>query len=126
LLQVGAIIMLIGTLPLFMYPLAPASPVAEGHVVFAAGKQTVQLAEPARYQAHGYGTRCVLEPHDALVVLQGPESRPDHHALARKKQPVGRIEVPFCPGQAEVLVQAHQVITRESLWMIIREAVGAP
>jgi hypothetical protein len=92
-------------IPLALYPLAPDEPVAVGDRVLADGKQTVALADPARYHAFGYKTTCVLEPHDRLIVQ---EDRPS---------------LPFCPPKAEVLLLPHQIVKKERLSVLIRETV---
>ena len=121
----GTVFLLVMLIPLALYPLAPDEPVAVGDRVFAEGKQSVLLAEPARYRTLGYKTSCVLEPHDRVVILRMPEQAgPDQAILAqREAEAAMRPQFPFCPPSAELLLRPHQIVKKERLPILIKETV---
>lgn len=112
---IGLIAIVMVILTAVLYSVSPVGPMREGDVVFADGRQRVYLATPARYREAGYETHCYLEPREALVVLERPLDRPDGTLKARFEGK-SRLEFPFCPPQAEVLVKPHQVVQKVGLW----------
>lgn len=126
LITLGTVFLLMMLIPLALYPLAPDEPITVGDRVIAKGKQTVFLADPARYRAYGYRTTCVLEPHDRVIILRVPwQNSPEQTVLAqRDSEPEARPQFPFCPPNAEVLLQPHQIIKKERLSELIKESIG--
>lgn len=113
-----AITTIVGTMliiPAFLYSVAPEEPLRNGVVVFANGKQRAYLAQPARYDDRGYTGSCVLEPGEPLAIIGGPSEDGDHKVLARMEGRT-RVEFPFCPPDAEVIVKSHQVRQKLGLW----------
>ena len=112
-------------IPPALYPLAPDEPLSVGDRVSADGKQRAYFEAPALYQPQGYAPSCILEPHDRLIVLRMPQqTSPDQTILARcDGDPGARPQVPFCPPNAEVWLHPHQVIKKERLSVLMKEAV---
>jgi hypothetical protein len=119
LLAISLIVAVMLIMPAFLYSIAPEEPLKTGVVVFSNGRHRVAFAEPARYQRNGYESTCVLEPRDQLLIVQGLGQRPDG-ALLVQADAQKKLEFPFCPPQAEVVVPPHQVVQKESLWSRIR------
>lgn len=123
LLSISLIVALMLILPALLYTIAPAGPVREGEVVYANGKQRAYFVEPGRYRQAGYGNACILEPRDALVVVQTPVARLDG-ALRVRFEGKTIIEFPFCPPHAEVLIKPHQVVQRASPWQELTDSLA--
>ena len=113
----------VALLPLLLYPLAPADPLAVGHVVYAAGKERVTLLNAPRYERYGFDGTCILEVRDQIIIMESPNTRGDHTLLARMHESSDPIQFPFCPPRAEVVVQVHQVKSKEGLLTIMSDAV---
>lgn len=113
----------VALLPLLLYPLAPADPLAVGHVVYAAGKERVTLLNAPRYERFGFETTCILEAKEQIIIMEGPATRTDRTILARMHESSHPIQFPYCPPRAEVVVQQHQVKTKEGLMTVIKDAV---
>lgn len=123
LIAIGAVILVMLTIPGFLYSLAPEGPVKEGDAAFSTGKHRVYLVDPVRYRQFGYVGYCILEPRDQVVIIQISSEHSDGSLLAR---PVGRttIEAPYCPPHAEIHVLPHQVSLTTSLWGEIKASLG--
>ena len=113
----------VALLPLLLYPLAPADPLAVGHVVYAAGKERVMLLNAPRYERYGFDHTCILEARDQIIIMESPNTRSDHTLLARMHESSNPIQFPFCPPRAEVIVQVHQVKSKEGLLAVMSDAV---
>ncbi len=113
----------VALLPLLLYPLAPAEPLAVGHAVYAAGKERVTLLNAPRYEKYGFDTSCVLEPKDQIIIMESPHTRTDRTILARMHESSDPIQFPYCPPRAEVVVHVHQVKTKEGLLTVLKDAV---
>ena len=113
---ISLIVLVMVLLPAFLYPILPEGPVKEGDRVFSTGRHRAYFADPRRYHQVGYQSYCVVEPRDPLVIVG---YAPDQAFLARV-QGKTKIEFPFCPPQAEVILKRHQVAKKESLWSQIR------
>ncbi len=107
--------------PMVMYSLAPAGPIREGDTVFSNGSHKVQLSEPERYKAIGYETTCMLDPKDPLIVTRGPGDEANGTMIAQV-QGKSRIEGPFCPPQAEILIKPHQFQQKPNLLQDIKDS----
>lgn len=110
-------------LPAFLYSVAPDEPLKEGVVAFSDGKQRVYFADPRRYEREGYVNYCVLESNDQVIVVQKASDRSDH-ALLGRFEGRGKIQFPFCPPQAEIVVKPHQVVQKESLLRELKEKLS--
>jgi hypothetical protein len=108
--------------PLVMYGLAPAGPIREGDTVFSNGSHKVHLIDPQRYHHNGYGDTCILDPKDPLIVTHGPADDPDG-VVAAQVQGKSRIEWPFCPPQAEILIKPHQFLQKPALLQDIKDSI---
>lgn len=113
----------IALLPLLLYPLAPADPLAVGHVVYAAGKERVTLLNAPRYERYGFDTTCILEARAQIIIMESPQTRNDHTLLARMHESADPIQFPYCPPRAELIVQVHQVKSKEGLLTVMRDAI---
>lgn len=98
--------------PIVLYSMAPAGPIREGDTVFTAVSTKVPLAYPLLYETGKFDGTCLLDPKDPLMVIQRPSDRQDGLILA-KVQGKTTIEWPFCPPQAEVLLEEHQIMQKK-------------
>lgn len=98
-------------IPFVLYSIAPEGTIREGDTVFSNGRHMVVLAHPTEYQHAGYETTCVLELRDPLIVMNRPGEQVDAPFRAQV-QGKSKLEVPFCPPQAQVLVKPHQVLQK--------------
>jgi hypothetical protein len=105
--------------PVVLYSIAPPGPIREGDTVFAGGRYKVVLADPGRYRQAGYDTSCVIEPRDPLMVVQ----RPTEGGIRVQVQGKTKIELPFCPPQAEIVVKAHHVIQKPDLLSDMKDSL---
>ena len=119
--MIGLIVGVMLILPAFLYSVAPEEPLREGVVVFSNGKQRVYLAASHRYRHNGYSNYCVLEPQEQLVILRKSSDRADRSFVAQFEGKTV-IQFPFCPPQAEVVVQSHQVVQKESLLHALKDS----
>lgn len=110
-------------LPLLLYPLAPADPLAVGHAVWAVGKEKVTLLNAPRYEKFGFATTCILEPQDQIIIMESPVTRADHTLLARMREASTPIQFPYCPPRAELIVQVHQVTAKGGLLAVVKDFV---
>lgn len=109
--------------PMLLYSLAPDGPVREGDTVFSTGAHKVPLYQADRYREQGYEATCLLDPKDPLIVTHAPEEGSDDLIIAQV-QGKTRIEWPFCPPQAELLIKRHQVTQQPSLLQDLKDGVG--
>ncbi len=100
--------------PMVLYSIAPSGPIREGDTIFSNGAHKVNLFQPDRYQRVGFESTCILDPKDPLIVLQTPSEGPDGVILAQV-QGKSRVEWPFCPPQAELLIKPSQVMQKVNL-----------
>ncbi len=123
LVSIGLIVLAMLIVPVLLYTTTPEGPVKEGDVVFSTGKHRAYFVDSKRYEHLGYEPYCILEPREQLLVVQKLAGRQDGAVLA---QPVGRtkIEVPFCPPRAEVILKPHQASLKVDLWGEIRETLA--
>ena len=103
------------SVPAVMYSITPAGPIRDGDVIYANDRHEARFRSPEAYQDIGYGVACFLERRDALVVVQKSSDRRDGLLLCRVTGRI-RIEIPFCPPNAEVLLRPHQVVQKLTLW----------
>ena len=120
---IGIIVAATLILPAFLYSVAPDEPLKEGVVAFSDGKQRVYFADPRRYEREGYVNYCGLESNDQVTVVQKASDRSDH-ALLGRFEGRGKIQFPFCPSQAEIVVKPHQVVQKESLLRELKEKLS--
>lgn len=106
--------------PMVVYSLAPAGPIREGDTVFSNGSHKVELSEPDRYKNVGYEHTCLLDPKDPLIVTHGPGDEGNGTMIAQV-QGKSRLEWPFCPPQAEILLKPHQFEQKSSLLQDIKD-----
>jgi len=119
-----ALSVIVGTMliiPAFLYSVAPEEPLKAGVLVFASGKQRAYLTQPARYDDLGYSGTCVLEPGDPLMITSGPGD--GNGKLVARIEGRTKMEFPFCPPQAIVIVRRHQVIQKSGLWQELQNTV---
>lgn len=109
--SIGLAAALMLVVPIVLYSIAPTGPIREGDTVFAESSTTVSLAYPLLYETAKFDGTCLLDPEDPLMVTQRPVERADGLILA-KVQGKTTIEWPFCPPQAEVLLNQHQIIQK--------------
>jgi hypothetical protein len=120
--SIGLAAAVIVVAPMVMYSLAPAGPIREGDTVFSSGSHKVHLSDPHRYQDKGYADTCLLDPKDPLIVTQGPSDDADG-LVAAQVQGKSRIEWPFCPPQAEILIKPHQFLQKPALLQDIKDSI---
>ncbi|HJR76540.1 MAG TPA: hypothetical protein VJ805_06185 [Nitrospiraceae bacterium] len=120
--SIGLAAAVIVVAPMVMYSLAPAGPIREGDTVFSSGSHKVRLSEPQRYQDKGYGETCILDPKDPLIITHGPTDDANGPVVAQI-QGKSRIEWPFCPPQAEVLIKPHQFLQKPALLQDIKDSI---
>ena len=107
--------------PMIMYSFAPDGPIGEGDTVFSNGSHKVHLSDPARYKEIGYENTCVLDPKDPLIVTHEPTDAADG-AMIAQVQGKNKIEWPFCPPQAEILIKPHQFLQKPNLLQDIKDS----
>lgn len=120
--SIGLAAAVIVVAPMVMYSLAPAGPIREGDTVFSNGSHKVHLSDPQRYEHNGYGDTCILDPKDPLIVTHGPTDDADG-TVAAQVQGKSRIEWPFCPPQAVILIKPHQFLQKPALLQDIRDGI---
>jgi hypothetical protein len=120
--SIGLAAAVIVVAPMVMYSMAPAGPIREGDTVFSNGSHKVHLSDPRRYQTIGYEDTCLLDPKDPLIVTQGPTDEAGGTMIAQV-QGKSRIEWPFCPPQAEILIKPHQFLQKPALLQDIRDSL---
>jgi hypothetical protein len=108
--------------PAILYSMAPEGPIREGSTVFGSGRHIVILAHPSDYQHAGYETTCVLEFRDPLLVISRPaESRTG--PFRAQMQGKTKLEFPFCPPQAEVILKSSDVFQKPNLLTDLKDSV---
>lgn len=122
LIPIGLTVLVVLTVPVFLYSVGPEGPVKAGDVVFSADRHRVQILDSPISGQSGLLSTCVLEPRVHLIV-QRVEMPPNGSMIAK---PLGS-EIPgppFCsPGRA-VLVHSHQVTLRPDLWGSLRDMLS--
>lgn len=108
--------------PMVLYSIAPDGPIREGDTVFSNGSHKVPLFQPDRYQQAGYESTCLLDPKDPLIVTHSPVEGSDDTIIAQV-QGKSRLEWPFCPPQAELLVKRHHITQQPSLLQDLKDGV---
>lgn len=108
--------------PVILYSMAPEGPIREGSTVFSSGRHMVILAHPPDYQHAGYETTCVLEVRDPLLVISRPA---ESHTGPFRAQIQGKtkLEFPFCPPQAEVILKPSHVFQKSNLLTDLKDSV---
>jgi hypothetical protein len=107
--------------PMVMYSLAPAGPIREGDTVFSNGSHKVLLSDPEHYKSIGFEQTCMLDPKDPLIIMRGMADDGDGTMIAQV-QGKSRIEWPFCPPQAEILLKPHQFQQKPNLLQDIKDS----
>ncbi|MET0517167.1 MAG: hypothetical protein ABW047_17775 [Nitrospiraceae bacterium] len=108
--------------PMVMYSLAPPGPIRDGDTIFSNGTHKVHLSEPLRYAQVGYQETCLIDPKDPLIVLHSSPDPPNDLILVQV-QGKSRIEWPFCPPQAEILVRPHHILQKSNFFQEIRDSI---
>jgi hypothetical protein len=120
--SIGVAIAVMLIVPAILYSMAPAGPIREGDTVFGSGRHTVVLAHPTDYQRAGYENTCVLEFRDPLLVMSRPAESPAGPFRAQI-QGKTKLEFPFCPPQAEVILKPYHVIQKPDLLTDLKESL---
>ena len=109
-------------IPAILYSMAPEGSIREGSTVFGSGRHTVILAHPTNYQHAGYEAICVLEFRDPLLVISRPAGS---HIGPFRAQVQGKtkLEFPFCPPQAEVILKPSHVFQKSNLVTDLKDSV---
>ena len=108
--------------PMVMYSIAPPGPIRDGDTIFSNGAHKVHLSEPQRYTQVGYQETCLIDPKDPLIVLHSSADPPDDLMLVQV-QGKSKIEWPFCPPQAEILVRPHHILQKPNFLQEIRDSM---
>jgi hypothetical protein len=106
--------------PMLLYSLAPTGPIREGDTLFSERSVKVMLAHPLLYESAKFDDTCLLDPQDPLMVIQRPSDRSDGMVLV-KIQGKTKIEWPFCPPQAEIIVAVHQIAQKPEVFAETRK-----
>ncbi len=117
--SIGLAATIILIVPLILYSIAPEGPIREGDTVFASGRYRVMLADPVPYRQAGYDSSCVIERRDPLVVVY---SQPDGTIRARV-QGKTKLEFPFCPPQAEIILAPQQVFQKPEILSDLKDSL---
>lgn len=118
--SIGLAVVIIVGAPLVLYSLAPTGPLREGDTVFSDGQQRVQLSIPAAGLSFQRDDTCLLDPDNPLIVIHGPNDRPDG-LIEAQVQGRSSIEWPFCPLHAEVLIKTHQMFQKPAVFGGVKE-----
>ena len=108
--------------PMVMYSIAPPGPIRDGDTIFSNGAHKVHLSEPQRYTQVGYQETCLIDPKDPLIVLHSSADPPNDLMLVQV-QGKSKIEWPFCPPQAEILVRPHHILQKPTFLQEIRDSM---
>jgi hypothetical protein len=108
--------------PMVMYSIAPPGPIRNGDTIFSNGTHKVQLSEPLRYAQAGYQETCLIDPKDPLIVLHSSADPPNDLMLVQV-QGKTKIEWPFCPPQAEILVRPHHILQKPNFLQEISDSM---
>ena len=120
--SIGVAIAVMLIVPAILYSMAPEGPIREGDTVFGSGRHTVVLAHPTDYQRAGYENTCVLEFRDPLLVMSRPAESPAGPFRAQV-QGKTKLEFPFCPPQAEVILKPHHVFQKPNLLIDLKDSL---
>jgi hypothetical protein len=120
--SIGAAMVLMLIVPAVLYSMAPEGPIREGSTVFGSGRHRVILAHPTDYQHAGFEETCVLEFRDPLLVISRPAESPPGPFRAQI-QGKTKLEFPFCPPHAEVILKPSHVFQKSNLLMDLKDSV---
>ena len=120
--SIGVSIAAMLIVPALLYSMAPAGPIREGDTVFGSGRHVVVLAHPTDYQRAGYDNTCVLEFRDPLLVISRP-AESSAGPFRAQIQGKTKVEFPFCPPQAEVILKSYQVFQKPELLTDIKDSL---
>lgn len=120
--SIGLAIAVMLIVPAILYSMAPAGPIREGDTVFGSGRHIVVLAHPTDYQRAGYENTCVLEFRDPLLVMSRPAESPAGPFRAQI-QGKTKLEFPFCPPQAEVILKPYHVFQKPNLLTDLKDSL---
>jgi hypothetical protein len=83
----------------------------------------VRLSKPSADLPLQPNDTCLLDPGNPLIVLRGPNDRPDGSIIAQVQ---GRpaIEWPFCSSHAEVLLMPHQIFQKPAVFSGVKELLA--
>lgn len=120
--SIGLAIAVMLIVPAILYSIAPEGPIREGDTVFGSGRHMVVLAHPTDYQRAGYESTCVLEFRDPLLVISRPAESPAG-PFRVQVQGKTKLEFPFCPPQAEVILKRNQVFQKPNLLTDLKDSL---
>jgi hypothetical protein len=121
--SMGLAVIIILAIPLVLYLLAPAGPLRTGDTIFSQGQQRVLIAIPVTTLGPQMRKTCLLDPNHPLIILELPHDHIDGDILATVQgNPVA--EWPFCPLNAQVLMNTHQMLQKPDLWGASRRALA--
>src|SRR5688500_6692673 len=120
--SIGVAIAVLLIIPAILYSMAPAGQIREGDTVFGSGRHMVVLAHPTDYQRAGYENTCVLEFRDPLLVMSRPAESPSSPFRAQI-QGKTKLEFPFCPPQAEVILKPYHVFQKPNLLTDVKDSL---
>lgn len=121
--SIGVAIAVLLIVPAILYSIAPTGPIREGDTVFGSGRHMVVLAHPTDYQRAGYENTCVVEFRDPLLVM----SRPTESIAAPFRAQIQgktKLEFPFCPPQAEVILKPYHVFQKPNLLTDVKDSLS--
>jgi hypothetical protein len=120
--SIGVAIAVMLIVPAILYSMAPEGPIREGDTVFGSGRHMVVLAHPTDYERAGYENTCVLEFRDPLLVMSRP-AEPSAAPFRAQIQGKTKLEFPFCPPQAEVILKPYQVFQKPNLLTDLKDSL---
>lgn len=120
--SIGLAAAVIFLIPMVMYSIAPPGPIRDGDTIFSNGAHKVRLSEPHRYTQVGYQETCLMDPKDPLIVLHS-SADPPNDLIVVQVQGKSKIEWPFCPPQAEILVRPHHILQKPNFLQEIRDGM---
>lgn len=120
--SIGVAIAAMLIVPAILYSMAPEGPIREGDTVFGSGRHRVVLAHPTDHQRAGYENTCMLEFRDPLLVMSRP-AESQAGPFRAQVQGKTKLEFPFCPPQAEVMLKPHQVFQKPNLLTDLKESL---
>jgi len=109
--------------PMLLFSLAPDGPIRNGDTVFSTGAHKVPLFKPEQHRQAGYDSTCLLDPKDPMIVLHAPAEGSGEQEIIAQVQGKNRIEWPFCPPQAELIIKPHQVTQQPSLIKDLQDGI---
>jgi len=123
LIPIGLAMMLVLSVPIFMYSMGPEGPIKQGDVVFSTGQHRVHFENAEAYAAFGYPAFCVLASRDQLIVLESASTRSDGTFVV---QPLGNAlrEFPSCPTSARLLLHPHQLTLKADMLGELSDALS--